>query len=222
MSRRIGEWKFLFFLLLVASSMRFNRFVFSSVCPGRLNTKHLFTVIHHISFSDWVFLYYLAKNLEPFVFSDLLADLSTEFRQNYVDDRETMRLADRETMKADEIGEKSAINKESIDEVDFRRKWIRVLIWHCSSQSHLKFKEKKNTHNFTINHLKRIYMCFPFQNHRFDLLGIKNLRVIHNDRSFTGRKLVVSLLKRRRIVLWMTSSNVVYEVRKLCGKPVFA
>lgn len=57
--------------------------------------------------------------MEPFIFSDLLADLSSEFRQNYVDDRESMRLNDRETLRADEIGEKSA---ESIDEVDFRKK----------------------------------------------------------------------------------------------------
>lgn len=48
------------------------------------------------------------------VFCDLLADLSTEFRQNYVEERETLRI--------DEVGEKSAIEKENIDEVDLRRK----------------------------------------------------------------------------------------------------
>lgn len=48
------------------------------------------------------------------MFCDLLADLSAEFRQNHVEERETLRI--------DEIGEKSAIDKESIDEVDLRRK----------------------------------------------------------------------------------------------------
>lgn len=94
--------------------MSFNKFVFSTASPGRLNTKHLTTVTEHISFSEWVFLYYLAKNMEPFVFSELLADLSTEFRQNDVDERETMRV--------DEISEKSTNNIDSIDEVDFRHK----------------------------------------------------------------------------------------------------
>lgn len=94
--------------------MCFNRFIFSSTCPGRINCKQLSTVIENISFSDWIFLYYLAKNLDSTVFCDLLADLSAEFRQNHVEERETLRI--------DEIGEKSAIDKESIDEVDLRRK----------------------------------------------------------------------------------------------------
>lgn len=94
--------------------MRFNRFVFSTTCRGRLNCKQLTTVVQNISFSDWIFLYYLAKNMHGVVFCDLLADLSTEFRQNYVEERETLRI--------DEVGEKSAIEKENIDEVDLRRK----------------------------------------------------------------------------------------------------
>lgn len=52
--------------------------------------------------------------MEPYIFCDLLSDLSAEFRQNYVDDRETLRI--------DEIGEKSTRDTESIDEVDLRRK----------------------------------------------------------------------------------------------------
>lgn len=61
-----------------------------------------------------MFLYYLARNMDSVVFCDLLAALAAEFRQNHVDERETLRI--------DEIGEKSAIHKENIDEVDLRRK----------------------------------------------------------------------------------------------------
>lgn len=52
--------------------------------------------------------------MDPYIFCDLLSDLSDEFQQNYVDERETLRI--------DEIGEKSTVDKENIDEVDFRRK----------------------------------------------------------------------------------------------------
>lgn len=104
------------------SSIWFNRFVFSSTCPGRLNTKHLSIVIRHISFSDWIFLYYLAKNLEPYVFCDLLADLAAEFRLQYIDEQDPYRTDERETLRADDLGEKSANHREAIDEVDLRRK----------------------------------------------------------------------------------------------------
>lgn len=103
--------------------MWFNRTLFSSTCPGRLNTKHLTTVVRHISYSDWLFLYYLAKNLEPFVFCDLLNDLATEFRQHYIEEHEVLSH-ERETIKLDEIGAKSSSEKETIDEVDLRRKPI--------------------------------------------------------------------------------------------------
>lgn len=103
--------------------MWFNRLVFSSTCPGRLNPKHLQTVVRHISYSDWLFLYYLAKNMEPYVFCDLLADLATEFRQNYIEEEETLKN-ERETLRVEDVGEKSTPKKESIDEVDLRRKPI--------------------------------------------------------------------------------------------------
>lgn len=92
--------------------------VFSSACPGRINCKQLYLVIENISFSDWIFLYYLAKNIDSILFSDLLSDLAAEFRQNHVDERETLRI--------DDLGERSSIEKENIDEVDLRRKWIRM------------------------------------------------------------------------------------------------
>lgn len=94
--------------------MWFNRMVFSSACPGRINCRQLNTVIENISFSDWIFLYYLAKNMDSILFCELLSDLAAEFQQNHVDERETLRF--------DDIGENSSIEKENIDEVDLRRK----------------------------------------------------------------------------------------------------
>lgn len=52
--------------------------------------------------------------MDSIIFCDLLADLSAEFRENDVNERETLRV--------EEFGEKSAPEKESIDEVDLRRK----------------------------------------------------------------------------------------------------
>lgn len=52
--------------------------------------------------------------MDSILFSDLLSDLAAEFRHNHVDERETLRI--------DDIGERSSIEKENIDEVDLRRK----------------------------------------------------------------------------------------------------
>lgn len=60
--------------------------------------------------------------MESFVFCDLLTDLAAEFRQNYIDEHETLRADERETLRLSELGERSTIAKEDIDEVDLRRK----------------------------------------------------------------------------------------------------
>lgn len=94
--------------------------IFSSVCPGRINTKHLMTVSHHIWYSDWIFLYYLAKNMEPFVFCELLADLADEFRRNYIE--EHARLSNPSDQSTSQNGDQDTIEVEDIDQVDYRRK----------------------------------------------------------------------------------------------------
>lgn len=48
----------------------------------------MLTVTQHSSFSDWLFLYYLAKNMEPYLFRDMLIDLANELRQLDVSDNE--------------------------------------------------------------------------------------------------------------------------------------
>lgn len=49
-------------------------------CPGRLNPWDMLTVTRHSSFSDWIFLYYLAKNMEPYLFREMLIELANEMR----------------------------------------------------------------------------------------------------------------------------------------------
>lgn len=93
--------------------------IFGSVCPGRLNTRDLITVTRHISYSDWIFLYYLAKNLEPFVFQDFLSELACEFRRDYIDENATLNVTPE---PKNQINERDTIQAESIDEVDMRRK----------------------------------------------------------------------------------------------------
>lgn len=55
-------------------------------CPGRLNPWDMLTVTQHSSFSDWIFLYYLAKNMEPYLFREMLIDLANEMRQTDASD----------------------------------------------------------------------------------------------------------------------------------------
>lgn len=79
--------------------------------------------------------------MEAFVFCDLLADLAAEFRQQYVDEQEVLNN-ERETLRVDDIGEKSTPEKESIDEVDLRRK----------PRNWFVFKNKTFTYSYEIKY----------------------------------------------------------------------
>lgn len=93
------------------------------VCPGRLNSRNIILITQHTSYSDWLFLYYLAKNMEPYVFQNLLTDLSNELRNNDYDDGEVLlRKPVLEKTIQQPISEKSSTNQvENIDEVDSKK-----------------------------------------------------------------------------------------------------
>lgn len=74
-------WRLLTFVLYSRSQM-FNRLKFAMACPTRLHTKDLSTVLQQVSYSDWLFLCYLAKNLEPYVFQQFLTELAVEYQEN--------------------------------------------------------------------------------------------------------------------------------------------
>lgn len=76
-------WRILTMLLHARSKM-FNKIVFSMACPGKHNPWNVLTVTHEWHYGDWVFLYYVAKNLDDYVFKELLQKLAedmTERRQ---------------------------------------------------------------------------------------------------------------------------------------------
>lgn len=43
-------------------------------CPGRYNPWDMLIVTNEFYFSDWLFLYYLAKNMEPYLFRQMLLE----------------------------------------------------------------------------------------------------------------------------------------------------
>lgn len=67
-------------VLFHSRSTGFNGLVFSTACPGRLNPWDMLTVTKCFAFSDWLFLYYLAKNMEPFIFREMLIKIAQELR----------------------------------------------------------------------------------------------------------------------------------------------
>lgn len=63
---------------LHARSQKFNEVVFSNACPGKLNPWRVLRVTRHCDFTDWLFLYYLSKNMDGFVFRELFIGLAEE------------------------------------------------------------------------------------------------------------------------------------------------
>ncbi|CAO1417042.1 unnamed protein product [Diamesa tonsa] len=61
-------------IVLHSRSTTFNGFVFSFACPGRFNPWDMLVVTKEFYFSDWLFLYYLARNMEPYLFRQMLLE----------------------------------------------------------------------------------------------------------------------------------------------------
>lgn len=106
-------------------------------CPGRLNPWDMLTVTQHSSFSDWLFLYYLAKNMEPYLFRDMLIDLANELRQNDVSDNELQNVSVDDEQFADsdddhdgDIVRKYRNDKETANENDKNDEVDKMLLSH--------------------------------------------------------------------------------------------
>ncbi|XP_012538838.2 innexin inx7 isoform X2 [Monomorium pharaonis] len=65
-------------ILLHSRSTSFNKLVFSMACPGKYNPWNVLRVTHEYYFGDWLFLYYIAKNLDNYVFKELLQSLAED------------------------------------------------------------------------------------------------------------------------------------------------
>ncbi|CAH1176178.1 unnamed protein product [Phaedon cochleariae] len=68
-------------IVLHARSSSFNKMVFASSCPGRLNPWNRFMVSKHCNYSDWLFLVYLAKNLDPMVFREIFQGIAEDLEE---------------------------------------------------------------------------------------------------------------------------------------------
>lgn len=67
-------------MVLHARSELFNKLVFSMACPGKYNPWNVLAVTHECHYGDWVFLYYIAKNMDNYVFRELLVKLAGDIR----------------------------------------------------------------------------------------------------------------------------------------------
>lgn len=83
-------------------------------------------VTKHSSFSDWIFLYYLAKNMEPYLFRNMLVDLARELRGADLNDATPLPSTDparRRMIDGKELQAAGTNGKESLDEVDSKIVW---------------------------------------------------------------------------------------------------
>uniref|UniRef100_A0A336MRI1 Innexin n=1 Tax=Culicoides sonorensis TaxID=179676 RepID=A0A336MRI1_CULSO len=79
-----------------ATSTRFNRFVYSTI-DRRFNPWDVLVVTRQYSLSDWLFLYYIGVNLEPYIFRKLFLEIAEEIRTPTItssEDDETFELND--------------------------------------------------------------------------------------------------------------------------------
>lgn len=65
-------------MILHSRSLMFNKIVFSMACPGKYNPWNVIRVTQEYHFGDWLFLYYIAKNLDNYVFKNLLEKLAQD------------------------------------------------------------------------------------------------------------------------------------------------
>lgn len=56
--------------------------VFASTCPGKLSPWTMVTVSRYCNFTDWLFLVYLAKNLDGMVFREIFLGLAEDLEEH--------------------------------------------------------------------------------------------------------------------------------------------
>ncbi|KAL3270563.1 hypothetical protein HHI36_021100 [Cryptolaemus montrouzieri] len=62
-------------------SPRFNRYVFTTASPGRLNALTDVIVTDKLPFKDWLFLKYLGKNVEGLLFKEIINELTNSIHE---------------------------------------------------------------------------------------------------------------------------------------------
>lgn len=87
-------------------TLRFNGFAFAIASPGRLNPRDIKTITQNLNYSNWLFLYFLATNMDPTVFRLVFADVAQEIRNH------------RSTVTTETDAEEENSENEAIDQVD--------------------------------------------------------------------------------------------------------
>ncbi|XP_053601941.1 innexin inx7-like [Plodia interpunctella] len=62
-------------------SLRFNDLVFKQVTNSKFNPHNVIRVVNGCEFADWLFLYYLAKNMQGMIFEELFRTLAEELEK---------------------------------------------------------------------------------------------------------------------------------------------
>lgn len=108
-------------------SNAFNGFVFSMACPGKMNPWDTLVVTNEFYFSDWLFLYYLARNMEPYLFRQMLLEhiipeIQSERASTIIhhrDDNESDIDSEKARLKAEEEDDaESDLDEHSLNSVD--------------------------------------------------------------------------------------------------------
>ncbi|XP_014359474.2 innexin inx7 [Papilio machaon] len=73
-------WRVISFFMY-RRSLKFNQLVFRQVSPGKFDPHNVLHVVNGCQFGDWLFLYYLAKNMKTSVFQQLYARVAEELEK---------------------------------------------------------------------------------------------------------------------------------------------
>ncbi|KAM3957043.1 innexin inx7-like [Aphomia sociella] len=68
--------------LLYRRAVKFSQFVFSRVSQAKIDVDSTRTIVSRCQYSDWLFLYYLAKNIPGFVFQEVFWRLSLKLKMD--------------------------------------------------------------------------------------------------------------------------------------------
>ncbi|XP_053989359.1 innexin inx7 [Hylaeus volcanicus] len=91
-------WRLLTMLLHARNNV-FNKVVFQMACPGKYNPWNILTVTHECHFGDWLFLYYIAKNLDNYMFKELLHKLAEDMQAKRAEFQRIPSKEEEETLK---------------------------------------------------------------------------------------------------------------------------
>ncbi|XP_001604008.2 innexin inx7 [Nasonia vitripennis] len=95
-------------MMLHSRSTYFNKMVFKIACPGKYNPWDVLKVTNEYYFGDWLFLYYIAKNVENYVFKELLQGLAQDLEERTRSMYRTLPQVEKEPLKKTDYSPKDA------------------------------------------------------------------------------------------------------------------